>query len=170
MCDKQACIFSYEELGLGLEVASEISNNPKVVDILITLLYAATANGRIELLAPTNVNGLAAPHAAVCYHGPAHRDTHNARAVCPAPSRCMSLMQPAKSTALRRMVPLTKLDWWGVPRVCQPGDRLSCDPFDLCLPCVHTDGLPEQIAKCGAHGRMGCGRQPGLAAQTQRCG
>mmetsp|Transcript_5957 Transcript_5957/g.8323 ORF Transcript_5957/g.8323 Transcript_5957/m.8323 type:complete len:599 (+) Transcript_5957:141-1937(+) len=41
VCDKQLCTHSHEQYGLGADVASEIRDNPEVVDLLVSFAYAA---------------------------------------------------------------------------------------------------------------------------------
>jgi hypothetical protein len=42
VCDLPLCIFSHEQYGLGVDLESSIKKNPDIVDLLITLTYAAS--------------------------------------------------------------------------------------------------------------------------------
>lgn len=42
----------YEKLGVGLDVAAEIIRDPDVMDLMVTMLYCACKNGRVELAFP----------------------------------------------------------------------------------------------------------------------
>jgi Poly(ADP-ribose) polymerase catalytic domain len=44
ICDNVLCIHSHEQYGLGADVATEIRESPEVVDLLISLCYAASQN------------------------------------------------------------------------------------------------------------------------------
>ena len=55
VCPSELCIMSYEELGVGLDVAGEIKRDPSLADLLISLLYASAHGGRIELMFPEQV-------------------------------------------------------------------------------------------------------------------
>ena len=52
---RQFCVFRYSELGLGLELGSEILRSAETMDLLISFLYTATHGGRVSLLYPTAV-------------------------------------------------------------------------------------------------------------------
>jgi hypothetical protein len=41
VCDKSLCLFSYNQYGLGADLASEIRNAGNIVDILISFTVAA---------------------------------------------------------------------------------------------------------------------------------
>jgi len=41
VCDKNLCVRSHEQYGLGADVASEIRDTPDVVDLLISFCFAA---------------------------------------------------------------------------------------------------------------------------------
>eukprot|EP01080_Neovahlkampfia_damariscottae_P008754 gene8754-702_t len=41
ICQKTLCVFGHENLGLGIDVAYEIQNHSDIVDLLITITYAA---------------------------------------------------------------------------------------------------------------------------------
>jgi len=49
---------SYEELGVGVDISVEMQKEPKVFDLLISILYSAAFGGRIELVYPDNVRAL----------------------------------------------------------------------------------------------------------------
>src|SRR5690606_36014946 len=55
VCNDRLCLYKYEELGLGVDLSSEIRNNPEVTDLLISFAAAATSCDRIELCFPENV-------------------------------------------------------------------------------------------------------------------
>jgi hypothetical protein len=55
VCDKELCVYKYEELGLGADIAAEIRNAPEIVDLLISFAYASAYQSRIELFFPNNV-------------------------------------------------------------------------------------------------------------------
>mmetsp|Transcript_12956 Transcript_12956/g.16925 ORF Transcript_12956/g.16925 Transcript_12956/m.16925 type:complete len:583 (+) Transcript_12956:151-1899(+) len=55
VCDKDSCIFSHQQYAIGIDVELRIINNPEVVDLLISILYAASKNGRVELMFPEHV-------------------------------------------------------------------------------------------------------------------
>jgi hypothetical protein len=63
VCDKELCIHSLDQYGLGLDLISEIKNHPEVVDLLITLTYSASelqlqTNGVREITPfPENISG-----------------------------------------------------------------------------------------------------------------
>lgn len=41
VCENQQCVFSYEQFGLGVDIESEISKHPDIVDLMITFGYCA---------------------------------------------------------------------------------------------------------------------------------
>ncbi|KAJ3442761.1 poly adp-ribose polymerase family [Anaeramoeba flamelloides] len=47
-CDKPACIFKHQEMGLGVNVSAEIAKTPDLVDFVITTAYAAATSNRSE--------------------------------------------------------------------------------------------------------------------------
>ncbi|KAJ5076731.1 poly adp-ribose polymerase family member parp [Anaeramoeba ignava] len=49
-CESTHCLFRYEEIGLGISVASEIKKRPDVVDLLITIGYSAATSGRNAMI------------------------------------------------------------------------------------------------------------------------
>lgn len=49
-CDNQECHFKFQELGIGANVMYEIENNPKMVDLLISMAVCAASSTRAELL------------------------------------------------------------------------------------------------------------------------
>jgi hypothetical protein len=51
VCDKELCIHSLDSYGLGIDLVQEINNHPEVIDLLITLTYAA---GELQ----TSTNGV----------------------------------------------------------------------------------------------------------------
>lgn len=55
ICEDAACAFSYEELGLGLELRTCVTQTPDLVDLLISFLWSACKGGRVELMFPTQV-------------------------------------------------------------------------------------------------------------------
>jgi len=44
VCRSEACVWKYEEMGLGINVENEVNNNPHVVDILVSLAYSAASS------------------------------------------------------------------------------------------------------------------------------
>lgn len=52
ICSSAICSMSYEEMGVGIDVAAEIRRDPAVMDLLVTALYSAAHGGRIELAFP----------------------------------------------------------------------------------------------------------------------
>ncbi len=55
ICDKALCQCSYEEYNLGFDLGKEITSNPQVVDLLISLLSASIAANRLLFVTPTAV-------------------------------------------------------------------------------------------------------------------
>jgi len=45
VCEKQICIFSHEQYGLGIDIESAIKQDPELVDLMLTLCYAASESG-----------------------------------------------------------------------------------------------------------------------------
>ena len=56
MCDKNLCIWAYEEDGVGVDFNQYVIRDKEVIDLLISLLYAAALNGRIECHFPSTVD------------------------------------------------------------------------------------------------------------------
>jgi ubiquitin-conjugating enzyme E2 Q len=48
ICSKALCMYQYLSLGLGVNIEQEVINNPFVVDLLISLFYAAESQGGIR--------------------------------------------------------------------------------------------------------------------------
>lgn len=51
-CEKQICVFSYEQFGLGVDIESQILKYPDLVDLSITLALAACEVGTINPFEP----------------------------------------------------------------------------------------------------------------------
>jgi hypothetical protein len=56
VCNSRLCLYKYEELGLGVDLAAEIRNDTHVVDLLISFAAAAAGHDRIDLCYPENVS------------------------------------------------------------------------------------------------------------------
>jgi hypothetical protein len=48
--------FSDQELGIGLDLAAEIRNQPEVMDLLVSFAWTSIVGNRITFVFPTNVS------------------------------------------------------------------------------------------------------------------
>lgn len=56
VCSNELCIMGYEELGVGLDLQSEIHRFPDIVDLMFQFLWSAVNGGRIECLYPQGLH------------------------------------------------------------------------------------------------------------------
>eukprot|EP01126_Amoeba_proteus_P050158 TRINITY_DN5905_c0_g1_i2.p1 TRINITY_DN5905_c0_g1~~TRINITY_DN5905_c0_g1_i2.p1 ORF type:complete len:489 (-),score=96.86 TRINITY_DN5905_c0_g1_i2:167-1447(-) len=52
ICDKQLCAFGYDQLGIGIDISSELHVNPQVMDLLISFTYAACQGHDVARFTP----------------------------------------------------------------------------------------------------------------------
>ncbi len=55
VCPLPMCIFSYGEMGVGVNLSAEIRTAPEVAVLLLSFLYACARGGRLRLLFPHSV-------------------------------------------------------------------------------------------------------------------
>ncbi|KAF8580706.1 hypothetical protein K439DRAFT_1636776 [Ramaria rubella] len=60
VCDSKLCIYQYYALNLGLSIEYEICNNPKVVDLLVSLTYVSALENQLSDSLPIGL-GLRVP-------------------------------------------------------------------------------------------------------------